>query len=316
MIKQVLSSCLIGFYSVTALCANNNDAKQTENLSAPLMQYDHVSLSEQTIRSASGGLVLQRDWGNLIGIYTHHDFSEPMFYDFPDVYHSIDSLLDTHFGRHQYLVIFKSESSRVLSGSLSGIQAGAVYGYEWINKPHLSLVLGGGIAVGEFGVERSDGSNMPAIPVPLIRFNYQSTILETKFEFLTGPNWSFTLRPKSKIRLTFDSRLDQLRDARDLIFESNLVYRFFDAKHEMGDFAGIAIGFKNDNVGAFALANKHYTETLEAHYQSLFATLDLTLIKVSVGRAFAGRVLYREQLKQHLGEGYFITVQGVIPLGR
>ncbi|MDH5216564.1 MAG: hypothetical protein OEX19_02640 [Gammaproteobacteria bacterium] len=314
MFKLLCYSCLIGLYSGAALCTTSEDVTQKEHLTVPLMQYDFISLSDQYIHSASAGLLLQRDWGSFIGLYTGNEFRDPVSYDFPNTYHSIDTLLDTQFGRHQYIGIFKSDSNKPLTGGLNPIQAGAVYGYELINNKHWQLVLGAGIAVGEFGVELANGDTLPVIPVPLIRANYQSQYFESKFEFLTGPNWSFTVGPNSHVRLTFDSRMDQMRDARDIIFETNLAYRFFDKGHEMGDFAGVSIGFKNDNLGAFKLGNEHYTESLEAHYYSLLVTLDLTLIKVSAGRAFGGRLLYREEIKESMGEGWFVSVQGLIPL--
>ena len=189
-----------------------------------------------------------------------------------------------------------------------------MYGYEFIRDEHLSLVFGGGIGVGEFGIELEDGRSLQIIPVPLIRVNYQTQYFNSKFEFLTGPNWSFVIGPNNRVRFTGDFRMDQLRDRRDFIIETNLAYRFFDKNHALGDFAGVSLGFKNDNLGAFKLAHEHYTESVEVHYYALFATLDLTVIKISAGHAFGGRVLYREEIKEDIGNGWFVSVQGLVPL--
>lgn len=303
---------LLSAFSVQALASA--DPRQYEPLTVPLMQYDYVSLSEQHIQQGSAGLFVQREWGSFIGLYSWNHFDDPMLYDFPDTYYSIDTLLDTQFGRHQYLLIFKSDSDNAFPGDWNPIQSGLVYGYELVNSNNWHLVLGGGIAVGEFGLEREDGSTQKVIPVPSVRANYKSDLLQSKFEFLTGPNWSFTVAPNSKFRFTGDFRMDQLRDVRDVIFESNLVYRFFDKDHEMGDFAGVSLGFKNDNLGAFKLEDKHYSETLETHYYAAFASLDLTILKLTAGRAFGGRMLYRETMKENVGAGWFVSVQGLIPL--
>ncbi|PLX93965.1 MAG: hypothetical protein C0619_03795 [Desulfuromonas sp.] len=222
-------------------------------------------------------------------------------------------LLDGEKGRHQYLGIFKSESDQPVSGGINTYQTAAVYGYEVIDKPDLSLVLGGGIAVGNFGVETSDGENWPLIPVPLVRVNYHTDWLDTRFEFLTSPTLSFTMAPKSRMRLNGDFRMDQSRDSRDLIYEVALEYRPYSEQDKRGDFAGVSIGVKNDNYGAFNLGNEGEDETLEVHYNSIFAAVDVSVLKITAGYAFDGRALYRETQKQDLGEGLFLSVQAMCP---
>ncbi|MBI4652435.1 hypothetical protein HY745_14405 [Candidatus Desantisbacteria bacterium] len=314
MLKQVLYLYLIVLYPVVAYCDSSEDVKQNNHLSVPLVQYDDMNLTSHRIQSTSAGLLLNREDVKFTGIYTQHEFNKSLSYDFPNMYHSIDTLLEVKNGRNQYIVILKSDSDQPISGGLSTLQAGAVYGKKLINNSRLSLVLGGGIAIGDFGIEVSDGEPWPVIPVPLVRMNYHPNLLDLNFEFLTSPNLNFTIAPKKRIRFTGDFRIDQMRDSRDIIFETNLVYRIFNDNHKLGDFAGVSIGFKNDNVGPFALENKDKEETVEVHYYSVFVTIDLSIIKLSVGRAFDGRLLYREDIKQDIGEGNFISVQGMIPL--
>jgi hypothetical protein len=175
--------------------------------------------------------------------------------------------------------------------------------------PNLSVVLGGGIAVGNFGIETDDGKNWPVIPVPLVRVNYHSDLLEARFEFLTAPNLTLSLTPGDGVRLTGDFRMDQLRDARDIIFEISLSYRPYSARKEQGDLAGLSIGFKNDNYGAFHLEDKDEDDEIEVHYYSLFAAIDVSVLKISGGYAFGGRSLYRETIKEDMGEGFLISAQ-------
>ena len=149
--------------------------------------------------------------------------------------------------------------------------------------------------------------------MPLVRVNYHTDWLDTKFEFITSPNLSFTLAPRDRVRLTGDFRMDQFRDARDLIYEVALEYRPYSEQKEQGDFAGVSIGFKNDNYGAFKLGNEGEDESLEVHYNSLFAAIDVSVLKITAGYAFDGRSLYRETQKQDMGEGFFISVQAMYP---
>ncbi|MCF7814620.1 MAG: hypothetical protein K9N40_09085 [Candidatus Cloacimonetes bacterium] len=282
----------------------------------PLVKYDFLSLDAQNIHSPGCGLVIMSKNTMFVGLYTQHKFEKSLRLDYPATYHSIDILFDASKGRHQYLGIFKSESDQPVYGGLHTFQASAAYGYELIQKKNLSLVLGGGIAVSDFGIEVSDGKPLPVIPVPLIRAKYESQFIKTKFEFLTGPNFDLTIGPQSQFRWVNECRLDQFRDSRDLIFESTLNYRFFPIDHQMGDFAGIAVGIKNDNYGAFDLGehNKNYPEdeeTFETHYNSVFGVLDLTLLKITGGYAFNGRELYREEDTEDTGEGYFLSIEGM-----
>lgn len=311
MFKKIIVTCLLVMSAMTAFAETQDETKPKSVQIVPLVQVEYLSLSSQQIQSSSVGLMINSEDLIFTGLYTEHEFEEPLEYGFPSRYHSIDMLLDGKKGRHQYLGIYKSNSDQPVSGDINTYQAAAVYGYEMIKRQNLSLVLGGGLAVGNFGVETSDGENWPVIPVPLMRVNYHTDWLDTKFEFLTSPNLSFTLAPKDRVRLSGDFRMDESRDSRDLIYEVSLEYRPYSEQNKRGDFAGVSIGFKNDNYGAFNLENEDEDETLEVHYKSLFAAVDVSVLKVTAGYAFDGRALYRESEKQDLGEGFFISVQAM-----
>lgn len=311
MKKYITIVAIILAMTIASFAEENRAEKKDAVHLIPLLQYDYLSLDEQEIKSSSAGLIIQSDDVMFVGIYTRHFYQDDLLFDYPKDYHTIDTLLDGKYGRHQYIGIFKSESDKPVSGGLSTYQAAAVYGYELIHGGNLSLVLGGGLALGDFGIEDSEGDPWPVIPVPLVRMNYNSRFISTKFEFLTGPNFSFTVAPQSKVRLRGDFRMDNSRDVRDIIFEVALAWRFFSPESEIGDFAGVALGFKNDNYGAFMIGDTDGDESVESHYYAIFAELDLSLLKITGGYAFEGRELYREEIKRDTGEGYFVSVQGL-----
>jgi hypothetical protein len=315
MKKNLWISLIILLTLTMPLVAQNGNEDKGFNY-IPLVKYDNLSLDSQKIHSPGIGLVIMSENIMFVGFYTQHLFDKKLLYNYPDKYHSIDILIDASKDRHQYLGIFKSESDQPVYGGLKTFQIALGYGYELIRNKNLSLVLGGGVAISDFGIEVSDGKPLPVIPVPLIRAKYESQFIKTKFEFLTGPNFDLTIGPQSQFRFVNECRLDQFRDIRDLIFESTLNYRFFPIDHQMGDFAGIAVGIKNDNYGAFDLGehNKNYPEddeTFETHYNSVFGVLDLTLLKIIAGYAFNGRELYREEDTEDTGEGYFLSIEGM-----
>lgn len=309
MFNRIIFYCLLAMYPMTAIAGYHNEATPKDVKIIPIVQYEYLNLTSQSAQSSSAGILVQGADVQFAGLYTQHEFKEPLQYGFPGRYHTIDTLLDGKLGRHQYIGIFKSASDQPVTGDINTFEAAAVYGYEMINKPNLSVVLGGGIAVGNFGIEKDDGENWPLIPVPLVRVNYNSDLLEAKFEFLASPNLNFTLSPGNHMRLTGDFRMDQFRDARDIIFEIALSYRPYSIQNELGDFIGLSVGFKNDNYGAFHLEDKEEKESIETHYYSLFATVDVSVLKISGGYAFGGRSLYRETIKENIGEGFFISVQ-------
>ncbi len=315
MKNKLLISLIIVFTLTMPLIAQNEQEKDGAHY-IPLLKYDFLSLDSQNIYSPCIGLVVMSDDVMFVGLYTRHSFEEPLLFDYPKVYHSIDILYDAQKNRHQYLGIFKSESGQPVYGGLKTFQTAVAYGYELVQRQNYSLVLGGGLAVSDFGIELSNGKPWPLIPVPLIRMKYNSKYIETKFEFLTSPNIDLVIGPKSQFRFIGECRTDQFRDIRDLIFECSLAYRFFPVDHPMGDFAGISVGVKNDNYGAFNLGEYEVVyleedESIEVHYNAIFGTIDLSLLKITGGFAFQGRELYREEDTRDIGEGYFLSIEGM-----
>lgn len=320
MKKSILTTISCFMISISVY-SEEKKGKNSDNLNAiPLFKYDYLSLDSRTIHSPGAGLVLQTEDLMFVGLYTRHSFEKPVLYNYLNDYHTIDSLFDGKINRHQYLGIFKSESDMPVKGGLKTFQAGAVYGYEIIKGKELSFVLGLGLAVGDFGIDFSNGNPLPVIPIPLIRMKSGCQWFKSSFDFLTTPNLNFTIGPKSQIRITGDIRMEQFRDNRDILYEFALYYRFFPATHNMGDFAGVAIGIKNDNYGAFDLRNSFKSslrseedtdESIEIHYNAVFARIDITLLKITAGYAFSGRELYREEIKRSTGNGYIVSVEGL-----
>lgn len=318
--KQIIVTFLI-FITATSLWAGEKKQDNPEKIKViPLFQYDYLSLESRTIHSPGGGLVLMSEDVMFVGTYRSHSLETPPEYGYPSHYNTVDSLLDGRAGRHQYIGIFKSESDMPVKGGLRTFQTGAAYGYELIQGKNFSFVAGGGFAVGDFGIDMSEGNPLYIIPIPLLRMKYNSRWFKSSFDFLTTPNLDFTIGPRSQFRLTGDVRMEQFRDSRDILYEFALKYRFFPSNHEMGDFAGIALGIKNDNYGAFDMRSsfesalppdEDLNENLEIHYNAVFAQIDITLLKLTAGYAFNGRDLYREEIKHPLGSGYFVSVEGL-----
>ncbi|MFO8042913.1 MAG: hypothetical protein R6U25_06915, partial [Alkalispirochaeta sp.] len=203
----------------------------------PVAQYDLLALDEQTVHTPTGGLIALHDEDTFVGLYGRPIFTRDIETDDPDRYHSIELLYDRRRGRHHWVSLFSSQSDESVAGGWSTFQAASVWGYEVLRRPQTSIVIGGGLAVSDFGIELDDGSTWPIIPVPFVRMHHASPVVEASLDFITGPNLNVVLAPERDLRLTADIRIDQFRDIRDLIFETAVHYRF------------LAAGIKNDTFG-------------------------------------------------------------------
>lgn len=299
-------------FSIAFLCSViASVAAEGDTQYLPLAKYDYLSVKDQQINSAGGGLVIVSDRLFFAGIYTYHSFAEQPELSYPEKYQGIELLVDGKINRHGYLAVFKSISDQPVYGGLPTYQGAVAYSYELIAGEHLTLALGAGLAVSDFGIELSNGKPWPILPVPLVRLGYTSTLIDLKLELITGPNLSFVMAPDSRIRFLGDFRMDQFRDIRDLIFECALEYRLFPADHVMGELAGISAGAKSDRL-SFVPASKD--EDLDIHYYSLFGRLDLSLLSITAGYAFDTVQILSENKSSKLGTGFFISIQAALPL--
>jgi hypothetical protein len=286
----------------------------------PMASSDYVHLDEQAIHSPSLGIgVMAGDYGGDF-MDIHRSFFgvvmyQPVFfkqYTGPTAYHQIDVLLDGRIERHQLLGMFQSDSDKPVSGGIHTFQAGVGWGYEIIRNPSVSLIVGVAAAVGDFGINLPNGDPLPVTPLPIVRFNFTSEWFDGAFEFLTGPELSFTIAPKKRIRFSAEVEIDGFESINDITGEGIFWYRFFPessgaAPSSLGDFLGIGFGIKNDSLG-FDIAGPD-KDTFESQYTSVFATIDATALQLSAGYVFDSRELYNDTVVRNTGQGFFISVQ-------
>ncbi len=274
----------------------------------PLASYEQLNYDNQTINSYGAGFVLQNEFSQCVTFFNYYRYRKSLNFDYPDTFYSINLLYDKQKNRRQILGIFKSESDRPVTGGLNTFQAALGYGYRVIDKTNLQLTLGGAIGVSDFGIEYDNGKTWPVIITPLIRCKYQSKLLDMKFDFLTGPNLDVNLFPRNRVRIINEIRMDQFRDARDILFSSSLSYRLFAEDHALGDFAGISAGIRSEEI-SFDLAEDD--ELIETQYYAYFIELDATILKISAGSIFDGREQYREEISSNFSSGYFLTINAM-----
>jgi hypothetical protein len=145
--------------------------------------------------------------------------------------------------------------------------------------------------------------------LPLVRFGLDARWLDLTFDFLAGPNLSFTLAPESRIRFTAAMRMDHYRSIEDLLGEYTLWYRFFPPEHKLGDFAGLGLGLKNESLD-FALSEGR-DKKLELQNTSVFAVLDLTVVKLSGGYILDSRLLVDGEKTERHDRGFYLSLQAM-----
>jgi len=324
---KILKKLAVFIFSITTVLAAQEQAQKEDPFMLIIpVGYDFVRMEQQTLHNPAAGIGFILGEQDLpfdevdrsffgMALYRPLIFTETLYQDVPKYIHQIEAIFDARLKRHQLLFIFKSSSDKPVAGGLNTFQAGAGWGYEVIRRPHVSLILGAALGVSDFGITLPSGAPLPVMPLPLIRFGINTKWLTSSFEFLTGPNLDFAIAPKGKIRLLGDMRMDNYRSIGDLICEYTLLYRFFDAGHKQGDFAGIGVGFKHDSVD-FSLSRDFFgAETFELQQTSVFMVLDLTLIKIQGGWIFNSEYLVDGKKSGSPGKGFYISVQGIIPIG-
>jgi hypothetical protein len=314
--KGLLILLVLAFFS--ALCFADDAAGREKDFSIlPILLYNHVSLDGQQFHSPAEGLVFTK--GNLSPAFEEkrnsllfmvmakqYFFMQENAPDYADLYHDIGMVVEWKFTRHQILGLLQSTSDEPFYGGLRTLQAGAGYGYEVLRTKRLSLTLGGMLAVSDFGFEYADGKSWPVIPLPIIRFALNSPVINLEAEFVASPSLKFTLLPEKRFRFVTETRMDEYRNLRDVIFDCSLWYRFFDRDSKRGDFAGIGIG-ANSNSACFDFGEKD--KSYELQYFSLYGKLDLSFLNLCGGYAFGGRELYDGETTRGAGDGFFVSIQ-------
>jgi len=244
--------------------------------------YDYIHFDGQPVHNIAGGAGFLLGEQDMPFTEVKHRFLGIALYrSAPKNLHIAEALFDGRIERHQLLVIFKSNADKPVAGGLSTFQAGVGWGYEIIRRSHISFILGGALGVGDFGVS-------PVLPVPLVRLDIDTYWFVSSFDFLTSPNFSFTLAPKEKFRFTADMRMDKFRNINDFVYEYIFWYRL------------IGVGIKHD-ITDFVLS--YNSTTFEMEQTAVFGTIDLSILKIQGG-----------WISDNPCKGFYVSIQGLIPI--
>ena len=282
-----------------------------------MLNYDYFHFQEQQIHSPGEKMMFTK--GNLNpslseernsfmigGTFKQYIIMESTE-GYDDFYHDIGIISEWKNKRHLALGFLSSQAAEPFYGGFHTNQSILGYGYELIRNKTFSFYLGGGLAIADMGLELSNGTLCPIIPVPVLRFNVETPLLNLSFSLLDQITMSFILLSESKIRLTASSQLNYLsvNSIRDLYFDIKLWYRFFSNESPWGDFAGVGIGFKHSGFG-FKLSEKK--KSYKVDYYSVYGIFDLSFLQISGGYSFSGIEKFDGDTIKETGNGFFIGV--------
>lgn len=281
----------------------------------PMLSYGHLSFNRQGIHSLGQGMLFtrgdmvpplseRRDSLLIAGMFRQYFILEAQE-GYPSLFHGINLMIDRRIGRHLFLGLVVAESDQPFYGGIRTFIAGPGYGFEFIRTENISLTLGIGLGVGYFGIELPNGESLSVMPIPIVRFNMETSLISVSFEFLTRPGLNITLLPQHRIRLVNSFGVNQFRDTRDLLFDITLTYRLFSDDSNLGDFAGIGIGVKNWALG-FPLAENG--RSYEVVYNAIYGLIDLSFLRISGGYLFNGMEIFDLNRRRDIGNGFFVNV--------
>ncbi len=292
--KIAAAAAVILGVAATALSANDNIQI------IPIGNYQTLSTGDTTLHSPGTGLLLVGAESMFVGQYTHQTIDATQEPGDPKRFHAFEALYDTRSGRHRFLSVFSSTSDTPVAGGWHTFQAASVYGYRIVETERTSVTVGGGLAVSDFGIETKGGRTWPVLPVPFIQASYATPQVALTFDFITGPNLNLVLAPERDLQLVADARMDQFRDLHDLLFEIALAYRFLSA--------GVA-----NNSFSFDLADEETHVDVGSYV--VFGKFDLTILTLTAGYAFGGWERRNDDLGTGTGEGFYLAVQALLPIG-
>jgi hypothetical protein len=276
--------------------------EQQGMLLAPMGQYQFWEMGSMQIHSPGGGFSVQQkadddNFLNILGFYTRHQVSEELITGGAMVFHKISGVVTWKHDAHEVIALVKSESDQPFTGGLRTFNAGVAYGKTWFEGQHYSLLLGAGVIAGEFG-------NLPVLPIPFIRYKLDYPILETTFEFMTGPNLAIKIAPESRFNGTAEFSMEEFRNIRDLKFD---VY----AGYSLSDMVVMNCGLKNQSLSIDAAEESN---DLDLSAYVAYTQLDFQIAQLTAGWAVNGQALESSTHTRSLGDGFFISIIGLIPL--
>lgn len=315
---------MFGFFSFAFASTSIDDEKKNDEDKInviPILTYEYGHMDNRQYHAPGAIAVISKgnrelpvaDGSNSFffgAIYKQYLFSNARAAGYPDNYHDIEMMIEQRNDRHYFCALFESYAEKPIKGGLQSFATGPGYGYAFIQNEHFLFIFGGGLGISDFGIDLPSGKTWPVIPIPVVRILANFQWVDFFFEFINRPIFKVTIAPKEKIRMTAFVNVSHYTDINYVFFDCALWYRFFSEQHRLGDFAGVALGVKNEGK-RFSLPEKETWYMF--HHYSVFAKLDLSFLQLACGYIFSGDEKYRNNsnaIKLKTGNGIWVSIAG------
>ena len=133
------------------------------------------------------------------------------------------SLMGSLANKKDSFVGMLASSGEVPFSHIKTVTGALLYTHQFIKTEHLTFTLGGGLVVGDFGINIK-GYDLYFFALPVFNFSYSNNIFTTSISLMGPPSVSLTLFPKAMFRVKASAGLAGFKSIRDLTFDCALVY--------------------------------------------------------------------------------------------
>lgn len=222
-------------------------------------------------------------------------------------FHKIGLFGKVVYGKNSFLLKIDSRGANPFQ-SYKNSEGLLMYGRKLIDTESTSLVLGGGLAATDTGIQLG-GIDIFIVPLPMLYFTYKNQIFSTEFEWIGLPNAKFVLLPQNQFRIKADASFAGFNLPVDIMFDTALAW-YPIKEGELKDYFYISAGVSH-NVEKFRINTEN---SVKYHYFCAYGEINATAFGVRAGYAFNGERIVTSsgvRTKENYNGGFYLLIQGM-----
>lgn len=217
------------------------------------------------------------------------------------------SLMGSLANKKDSFVGMLASSGEVPFSHIKTVTGALLYTHQFIKSEHVTFTLGGGLVVGDFGINIK-GYDLYFFALPVFNFSYSNNIFTTSISLMGPPSVSLTLFPKAMFRVKASAGLAGFKSIRDLTFDCALVYYPLTfASEGMKELLTISAGVTNKHASYILKNNTKYS----LQYYSVYGEVNASLVTVRCGYNFDGRKFINLQPDGEMYKGLFASLSAI-----
>lgn len=217
------------------------------------------------------------------------------------------SLMGSLANKKDSFVGMLASSGEVPFSHIKTVTGALLYTHQFIKSEHVTFTLGGGLVVGDFGIN-INGFDLYFFALPVFNFSYSNKIFSTSISLMGPPSVSLTLFPKAMFRLKASAGIAGFKSIRDLTFDCALVYYpLFFINESMKEVVTISAGVMNKHASYILKNNTKYS----LQYYSVYGEINASIVTVRCGYNFDGRKYINSKPAGEMYKGLFASLSAI-----